>query len=194
MKKIKSIFFIFILFLISVFLGTAITQEISLEKLAKEADLIVIGEVKEKTYVLEKMVTHVGQKKEEWFPSAMCILLESQKYIKPREFKELEIYICPARPPIILYGHTKELDLPKFKKGETCLVFLKKKDYAEDINLKVKDAYSILADARGKFSLENGMIIDRFGIFKGGEQISLEEGIVQIEQALKRDKDSGDIQ
>ena len=156
-KQFKHVSFLLLFFIL--FAATpivlALMQKISVEDLTKEADVIVIGDVKEveSVWSLPTIYTYST--------------LSAEKYIKGGEGQE--------RLTIITQGGSKwgltvwVEDTPVFTKNEKVLVFLKKAGHE----------YSVAGWVQGKYIVENEEVHDI-----SGEKVSLKDFLRRVEDAM----------
>jgi hypothetical protein len=134
----------------------ALMQKISVEDLTKEADVIVIGDIKEVENRWNFWRTEVHTY------SAVSV----EKYIKGTGSETLTI--------ITEGGTAGDLvvwveDTPVFTKNEKVLVFLKKAGHE----------YSVAGWVQGKYIVENEEVLDR-----SGEKVSLKDFLRRVEDAI----------
>jgi len=162
MIKIKNFMrTLFVLLLFILFAATpvvlALMQKISVEDLTKEADVIVIGDIKEVESRWSQGRT----------PINTYVTLSVENYIKGGEGQETLTLITQGGSK---WGFTVWVeDAPDFMKNEKVLVFLK----------KAGREFSVAGWAQGKYIVENEDVRDI-----SGEKVSLKDFLRLVEDAI----------
>jgi len=161
MIKIKNFMrTLFVLLLFILFAATpvvsALMQKISVEDLTKEADVIVIGDIKEVESRWSQGRT----------PINTYVTLSVENYIKGGEGQETLTIITQGGSK---WGFTVWVeDAPDFTKNEKVLVFLK----------KAGREFSVAGWAQGKYIVENEDVRDI-----SGEKVSVKDFLRRVEDA-----------
>lgn len=142
-------------------IASASMIKISVEDLSREADVIVIGDIKE-----------VESRWNFWRTMIYTYSTVSvEKYIKGTGHENETLTIITKGGEVGDYGVWVE-DVPLFTKNETVLVFLKKEG----------NEFSVAGWAQGKYIVENESVRDI-----SGEKVSLEEFLRHVENAIPED-------
>ena len=158
-KQFMHISFVLLLFIL--FAATpvvfALMQKISVEDLTKEADVIVIGDIKEVESRWSLGRTTINT----------YVTLSVENYIKGGEGQETLTIITQGGSK---WGFTVWVeDTAFFTKNEKVLVFLKKAGHE----------YSVAGWAQGKYIVENADVRDI-----SGEKVSLKDFLRRVEDAM----------
>ncbi|VVB55941.1 Uncharacterised protein [uncultured archaeon] len=151
----------FVLLLFILFAATpvvsALMVKMSVEDLTKEADVIVIGDIKDVE----------SRWSQERTPINTYVMLSVENYIKGGEGQETLTIITQGGSK---WGFTVWVeDAPDFTKNEKVLVFLK----------KAGREFSVAGWAQGKYIVENEEVLDR-----SGEKVSLKDFLRRVEDAI----------
>ncbi|CAG0993164.1 MAG: hypothetical protein MPEBLZ_02964 [Candidatus Methanoperedens nitroreducens] len=151
----------FVLLLFILFAATpvasALMVKMSVEDLTKEADVIVIGDIKDVESRWSQGRT----------PINTYVMLSVENYIKGGEGQETLTIITQGGSK---WGFTVWVeDAPDFTKNEKVLVFLK----------KAGREFSVAGWAQGKYIVENEEVLDR-----SGEKVSLKDFLRRVEDAM----------
>lgn len=157
-KFLHTLFTLLLLILLTVApVVSALMQKISVEDLTKEADVIVIGDIKE-------VESRWGQGRT---PINTYVTLSVENYIKGGEGQETLTIITQGGRK---WGFTVWVeDAPDFTKNEKVLVFLK----------KAGREFSVAGWAQGKYIVENEDVRDI-----SGEKLSLKDFLRRVEDAM----------
>ncbi|MFZ2411930.1 MAG: PGF-CTERM sorting domain-containing protein [Candidatus Methanoperedens sp.] len=151
------VFLLFILFAVTPTVSASMVK-ISLEDLTGEADVILIGDVKE-----------VESRWNLWRTMIYTYsTLSVEKYIKGTGHENETLTIITKGGEVGDYGVWVE-DTPLFTKNETVLVFLKKEG----------NEFSVAGWAQGKYIVENESVRDI-----SGENVSLQDFLRRIDDAI----------
>lgn len=160
-KKFMRTSFVLLLFILfaAAPVVSASMIKISLEDLSREADVIVIGDIKE------------GESRWNLWRTMIYTYstLSVEKYIKGTGSETLTIITKGGE--VGDYGVWVE-DVPLFTKNETVLVFLKKEG----------NEFSVAGWAQGKYVVENESVRDI-----SGEKVSLKDFLRRIEDAIPQE-------
>jgi len=157
-KFLHTLFTLLLLILLTVApVVSALMQKISVEDLIKEADVIVIGDIKE-------VESRWGQGRT---PINTYVTLSVENYIKGGEGQETLTIITQGGSK---WGFTVWVEeAPDFTKNEKVLVFLK----------KAGREFSVAGWAQGKYIVENEDVRDI-----SGEKVSLKDFLRRVEDAM----------
>jgi hypothetical protein len=157
-KQFMHISFVLLLFILfaATPIVSALMPKMSVEDLTKEADVIVIGDVKQVESRLNLWRTEVHT----------YSTVSVEKYIKGTGSETLTII---TEGGTVGDSGVWVEDTPIFTKNETVLVFLK----------KAGREFSVAGLAQGKYIVENEEVLDR-----SGEKVSLKDFLRRVEDAI----------